>query len=325
MQCSRQKIAMIVGNLGQDGTYLTQLLKQNKYRILGINRHSISYDEIKVHGPIDLADYNQVKNIINKYKPEEIYYLAAVHQSSEEQQDKVYHGFVNSLSVHIIGLLNFLEAMRFYSPSSKFFYAASSHVFGNPEEFPQKETTPFHPQCQYGITKTTGVEICRLYRKDMGLFCSVGILFNHESPLRSPKFLSKKIVGSAVKIKLGLQHELVLGNLAANVDWGHAKDFVKAMHSVLQLKHPDDFIISTGRINTVGNFANLAFDLLGLKSPEYLKEDKFLLKKPIHDTPLCGDNSKIIGLTGWKPEYSFETMIEEMIFEELKRPVYEKK
>lgn len=319
MKVSQNKTAIIVGNQGQDGAYLTQLLKQNKYRIVGINRNGITCDEKQAQGPIDLENRGQVQNIINEYKPDEIYYLAAVHQSSEEQREEIYQGLIKSFSVHVGGLLNFLESIRLYSPSSKFFYAASSHIFGKPEESPQKETTPFRPICQYGITKTTGIEICRLYRKEKGLFCSVGILYNHESPLRSLKFLSKKIVTSVVKIKLGLHDELVLGDLKATVDWGHAKDFVKAMHSILQLEHPDDFIIATGKLHQVENFANIAFDLLGLKSSDYLKENKDLLKKQIHNIPLCGDTSKILELADWRPQYSFKTMIEEMVFDELKR------
>ncbi len=319
MERLKPKTALIVGDRGQDGTYLTQLLKQNEYHVIGINKSGVTYDEAQVHGPIALESYAQVQNIISEYKPAEIYYLAAAHHSSEEQREEIHQGLINSLSVHVHGVLNFLEAIRLFSPLSKFFYAASSHLFGNPDEFPQKETTPFRPICQYGITKATGVEICRLYRKDKGLFCSVGILYNHESSLRSLKFLSKKIVSTVVKIKLGLQHELVLGNLEAAVDWGHAKDFVKAMHSILQLAQPDDFIIATGKLHTVENFASIAFNLLDLKSSDYIKENKSLIKKKGHNIPLCGDTSKICRVAKWKPQYSFETMIEEMVFNEIKR------
>lgn len=321
MKASEKKIALVVGNTGQDGVYLTELLKGKNYFVIGVNRKGVTCND-KNLPPVDIGVYEQVQNLVKEYHPHEIYYLAAIHHSSEEQQEETYKNFSDSMSVHVMGLVNFLEAINTFLPNAKLFYAASSHIFGRPEKFPQTETTAFQPICVYGITKATGVEICKLYRQQKGVFCSVGILYNHESPLRCHHFLSKKIVSSAVRIKLGLQNELVLGNLSAQVDWSHAKDVVIAMNHILQLNSPDDFIIATGKLQTVENFAVQAFNLLGLEISKHLKQDSTLLKKHTHKVPLCGDISKISNLTGWEPLYSFENMVEEMVLEEVKRQTY---
>jgi GDPmannose 4,6-dehydratase len=199
---------------------------------------------------------------------------------------------------------------------ARLFYASSSLVFGNPDEAPQNENTPRRPVCAYGTTKLAGMNICDIYRREHGMFCCSGILFNHESPYRSPQFVTKKIVSGAVKIHLGLQNELTLGSLAARTDWGAATDYVAAMRAILSLPEPDDFVVATGKLHSVRDFARAAFSALGLEYEQYVREDPALVQRPIRTIPLVGDTSKLTAATGWSPQIGFEAMIQEMVQEE---------
>lgn len=298
------KTALIIGSQGQDGTYLNEHLFKKNYRVIGIGRK-------KVQGPakpLNILNAKDVRGFLKKHRPDEIYYLAAYHHSSENLQGDPVHLLRQSFAVHVEGLGNVLETLRVEGLRSRVFYAASSHIFGNVSKARQNESTPMNPDCAYGLTKAAGRQLCQLYRKHYGLFVSVGILYNHESPLRADHFVSQKIVRAAWEIKQGRQKELVLGNLKAKVDWGYAGDYVVAMHKILQARQADDFIVSSGALHTVGEFTKGVFDCLGLDHKRYVREDPALLKKS-GTRQFYGDHSKLTRQTGWKPAVSFRELI----------------
>jgi len=239
-----KKKAIITGILGQDGTYLCEYLLKKKYSVLGIARKSPSAINSQVVD-INLNNSQDIFNLLDNYSPDEIYHLAAFHHSSEEDIDNSFDIFRKSFDTHIMATLNLLEGLRRFSKDTKLFYAGSSLMFGNTVSAIQNEKTPFNPTCVYGITKLAGANLCQHYRDFYGIFASVGILYNHESPLRSSKFVSKKIVEAAIDIKAGRKNKLVIGNLGSKIDWGYAPDYIEAMYSILQNTTPDDFIISS--------------------------------------------------------------------------------
>jgi GDPmannose 4,6-dehydratase len=300
-------VSIIVGCDGQDGHYLSQLLHAHGHRVIGVNRRNC-----------DILDRAQVATLIAEQRPSQIYYLAGYFGSSESAAQDPYELFVRSREAHIDGWHNFLdEAGRAKAPA-RLFYAASSRVFGDPRESPQSERTPMEPRCVYGITKTSGVHLGRYYRK-RGLFCSSGILYNHESPLRPPTFVSRKIVKAAVDNKLGAAVELRLGNLQATVDWGAAQDYVEAMRLVLAADEPGDFVIASGKARTVRQFVEAAYGVLGIAWEPYVKEDKSLLASaPARpDCPVVGDASRLREITGWQPRLDFAEMVRQMVEAEM--------
>lgn len=314
------KKTIIVGHTGQDGSYLYKHLREKRYDIIGIASRSIDstshQPDLSKH--INIIERESVYKLIDNYQPDEIYYLAAVHHSSVDTQYDESELFNKSIEINLVALINFLEGIKKYSKNTKLFYAASSHLFGNPTENIQTELTPFRPNCIYGITKTAGVHTCHFYRSNHGIMVSVGILYNHESPIRSSKFVSKKIVETAIAIKNKTHQQLVIGNLNAKIDWGYAPDYVNAMHKILQLNAADDFIISSGSIHTVGDFVRGVFEYLGLDWSEYVIEDPDLItKKPKNN--LYGNNQKLRTITGWDNTVSFNELIEIMVKAELKK------
>lgn len=306
------KTALIIGSRGQDGTFLTEYLARKRYRVIGVAKEGVDVSGKRTARPIDLGNEKALAELVRKYRPDEIYYLAAYHHSSENLKGARELILKRSFEVHVDGLLHTLEAVRLNRPLCRVFYAASSHIFGDVRSSPQNETTPMDPDCAYGITKAAGRQLCRLYRNVYGLFASVGILYNHESPLRPPHFVSRKIVQAALAIKEGRQKELVLGNLKAKVDWGYAGDYVAAMHAILQIDRPDDFVISSGQLHSVDQFAQGVFDLLGLDYRDHLREDPKLIKKS-RARRLFGDHSKLTKATGWRPKVSFKQLIALMV------------
>jgi len=291
------KRAVIVGCDGQDGRLLRDHLERNRYAVTGVGRRTL-----------DIGDPAAVRELVATVAPDEIYYLPAVHHSSQEltQADDVAL-FRDSFAVHVTGLIHFLEA----APGARLFYAASSHVFGDdPPHQPQDETTPFAPSCIYGITKAAGVHTCRYYRA-RGRYAATGILYNHESSLRRPAFVSQKIVRAARRIHDGSTEKLELGTFAAAVDWGYAPDYVDAFHRILQLEQPDDFVIATGETHTVGELAELAFAALGLDWRAHVTERPGLLGKRV--VTRVGNPAKLTRATGWRPTVSFAGMIELLV------------
>ena len=320
MKVQENKIALITGINGQDGSYLAEFLLEKGYEVWGtIKRNSVAenqtsrLDEIypqllgKLHYA-DLTDLASLISIIQQCQPDEIYNLAAQSHVRISFDQPIYTAQATG-----IGTLNLLEAIRLTKPNAKIYQASSSEMFGNniDEDGYQRETTPMNPVSPYGCAKVYSYNICRNYRNSYDMFISNGILFNHESPRRGTNFVTNKVVKTAVEIKKGLRNELVLGNLEATRDWGHAKDYVEAMWLILQQDNPDDFTCATGVSNSVQYLVDYTFNKLNLDVQKYVKTDpKYLRPEELKD--LKGDSSKLRAL-GWKPKYTFETMIDEMI------------
>ena len=311
-----KKIALITGINGQDGSYLSEFLLKKGYEVHGtLKRNSVAenqtarldniFNQIKLHYA-DLTDLSSLISVIQQTNPDEIYNLAAQSHVRISFDQPIYTANVTG-----IGTLNLLEAVKLIKPSIKIYQASSSEMFGNSidEDGFQRESTPLNPVSPYGCAKVFSYNIGRNYRNSYGMFISNGILFNHESPRRGTNFVTNKVCKEAVKIKLGLSNELKLGNLDATRDWGHAKDYVEAMWMILQQEKPDDYVCSTGISHSVQDLCDYTFSKLGLDYKEYVKVDeKFLRPEELHN--LKGDSSKLKSVTGWSPEYTFETMLD---------------
>jgi GDPmannose 4,6-dehydratase len=314
------KVALITGINGQDGSYLAELLLDKGYEVHGIlKRNSVAENQtarIKVYDQIkdnltyaDMTDLASLNRVLSKVQPDEIYNLAAQSHVRISFDQPIY-----TANTVAIGTLNLLEATLSMCKNAKIYQASSSEMFGNSidkDRF-QRETTPMNPVSPYGCAKVFGYNITRNYRNSYGMYVSNGILFNHESPRRGTNFVTNKVVKEAVKIFYGQSTELRLGNLEATRDWGHAKDYVEAMWRMLQLEEPNDFVCATGVSHSVKELCEYVFTKLGLNYEDYVKLDmKFL--RPEELTDLKGDPTKLMKATGWKPTYTFETMLDEMI------------
>jgi len=313
------KVALITGINGQDGSYLAEFLLNKGYQVHGIlKRNSVAenqtyrldsiYEKVKLYYG-DLTDLSSLISVIQKVQPNEIYNLAAQSHVRISFDQPIYTANVTG-----IGTLNLLEAVRLIKPTAKVYQASSSEMFGNSIDNDgfQRETTPLIPVSPYGCAKVFSYNICRNYRNSYGMFISNGILFNHESPRRGTNFVTNKVVKEAVKIKYGLSNELKLGNLKATRDWGHAKDYVEAMWIILQQETSDDFVCATGISHTVKYLCEYVFGKLNLDYTKYVTQDeKFLRPEKLND--LKGDSTKLKNTTGWEPKYTFESMIDEMI------------
>jgi GDPmannose 4,6-dehydratase len=303
------KRAILTGINGQDGSFLAEFLLKKNYEVHGtLKRNSVSenqtyrlnevYKKVILHYA-DMTDLSSLISVINKVKPEEIYNLAAQSHVRISFDQPIYTSQVTGL-----GTLNLLEAVRLTDPTIKIYQASSSEMFGNSIDSDgfQRETTPMNPVSPYGCAKVFSYN----------MFISNGILFNHESPRRGTNFVTNKVCKEAVKIKLGISNELQLGNLEATRDWGHAKDYVEAMWLILQQEEPDDFVCSTGISHSVRDLVEYVFEKLNLNWKDYVKQDqKFLRPEELHN--LKGDCTKLKEKTGWSPNYSFESMLDEMI------------
>jgi len=319
-----KKRALITGITGQDGSYLAEYLLDLGYEVHGLvrrvaleapdtrfSRITHLLDKVILHGA-SLESYPSIFHVISQHDFDECYHLAAQSFVAESFAD----GF-STMNSNINGTHYVLAALRELRPSCKFYFAGSSEMFGNVNEVPQKETTLLQPRSPYGISKVAGYHLTRNYREAYGLFGAVGILFNHESPRRGFEFVSRKITSTVARIKLGLASELRIGNLEAKRDWGHAIDYVRAMHLMLQHAEPDDFVIATGVTHTVRDLCELAFSEVGLDYQDYIQIDKKHYR-PAEVDQLIGDASKATKVLDWKPTYSFEQLIKEMVHEDLK-------
>ena len=297
------KTALIIGSAGQDGIYLSEHLVRLGYKVIGIDRPP---------DLIDLRDAASVFALLENAKPQEVYHLAAFHHSSQDKLTDDLAVFRKSDEIHVLATANLLEGLKRFCPTARFFYAASCHLYGNPATPTQNETTPFCPDGLYGITKQAGAQLCRYYRQKHNLFAAVGILYNHESPLRPANFVSKKIVEAAVAISNQQQEKLVLGDMETEIDWGFAGDYVVAMQQILQLPVAEDFVISSGEKHRIRDFVEEAFKLVGLDWRKHVVVDPTLLRRETR-VSLYGDNTKLRAKTGWQPATSFPELVRMMI------------
>lgn len=309
------KSAIVTGITGQDGAYMAQLLLSKEYEVHAIKRRTSvdNFDriadiknKITIHEG-DLTDSDSIARVVSLIKPNEFYNLGA--QSFVPASFKIPRA---TAEITGIGVLNCLEAIRNHSPSTRFYQASSSEMFGKVVEEPQNELTPFRPRSPYGCAKAFGHYITVNYRESYNLFACSGICFNHESEIRGLQFVTRKISHSVAKIKHKMQDTLYLGNLDAERDWGHAQDYVNAMWLMLQHNKPDDFVIATGQKHTVREFAKIAFEHVGLHYVNHVEVDKDLYR-PAEVATLCGDSSKARRDLGWRPLISFEDLVKRMV------------
>jgi GDPmannose 4,6-dehydratase len=309
------KRALIIGVAGQDGYYLTHLLVSKGYAVYGVDRLVSSLcseqrEALSGVAEIDLSQAGVLAAYARETAPDEIYYLAAHHFSSQGEENRLGR-MAPFLSVNLIAANEALELIQTERPRCRFFYAASSHIFGTPDVSPQTETTPYRPDTPYGVSKTAAVLLCRYYREVHKLYTVAGILYNHESPRRSAGFVTTQIARAAALAACGSGSPLILKDLNFVVDWGAAEDYVDAMWRTLQQSSGDEYIIATGIPRTVGDFAREAFGAVGLKSEEYVHQqpDTAFGK----NNPYIGDNSKIKRMCGWEPTKAFASLVKEMV------------
>jgi GDPmannose 4,6-dehydratase len=312
------KVALITGVSGQDGSYLVEHLIEMGYEVHGlVRRNSVpEHQESRVDHLAgrftahysDVLDVGSMQRIIDTVGPDEIYNLAAQSHVRISFEIPSFTAQTNAL-----GPLSILELLRASGSKARFYQASSSEMFGDSvdSDLFQRESTPMNPVSPYGCAKLFAYHVTRNYRKAFGIFAANGILFNHESPRRGSNFVTSKIVKTAVQIKLGIADELVLGNLDSERDWGHSKDYVRAMHLILNHSVPDDFVVSTGETRSVRDLLELVFDLLGMNYEDYVKQDQRYMR-PEELPYLRGDSSKIRSQLDWSPEISFEQLISEM-------------
>ncbi len=305
------KRVVIVGSGGQDGRLLFERLAKN-CAVFGLDTattmRSTGYPPS--HDPVDLRDADAVARRMQQLTPDEVYYLAARHHASEEHPDEARE-LRESVDVHVLGLTHFLEAIRKHVPAVHLFYAGSSQMFGQPAIAPQDESTPFAPRNAYAITKVAGAHACAFYRERFGVHASVGILYNHESPLRGHRFVSTRIARGARQATRNLAFKLTLGSLAVTVDWGYAPDYVDAMVRMVRLPDAGDYVIATGELHTVRDFVEVAFEHVGLDWHAHVVENPTLVRPS--SGVLAGDTSKLRARTGWKPTIGFEKMVKLLV------------
>jgi GDPmannose 4,6-dehydratase len=313
------KKALITGITGQDGSYLAEHLLGLGYEVHGLvrrvafedperrfSRINHILDRVKLH-PASLESFSSIFQVFSNDSFDECYHLAAQSFVAESFDDEF-----STFKTNINGTHYLLAALRQLNPECRFYFAGSSEMFGKVREMPQTETTPFHPRSPYGISKVTGFDLTRNYREAYRIFCSSGILFNHEGPRRGFEFVTRKISQGAARIKLGMTGELRIGNLEARRDWGHARDYVPAMHLMLQQDEPEDFVIAMGETHSVREFCEAAFSHVGLDYNDFVREDPRFYR-PSEVDLLIGDASKAKEKLGWKPTYTFDSLVREMV------------
>jgi GDPmannose 4,6-dehydratase len=303
---------LIVGDRGQDGSILFEQ-RSKSGPVVGIDvagLRTAHLPGLELPSAVDVQNEEQVADLCARFVPDEVYYLAARHHSSEEHPD-VATELRECTKVHLLGFVNVLEAVRRHAPACRVFYASSSHTFGQPTTPRQDESTPFSPRNPYAVTKVAGTHACRLYRERYGMHVSVGILFNHESPLRGPRFVSQRIARGARQAAQDPGFRLRLGSLSAVVDWGYAPDFVDAMIRIVGQPTPDDYVVATGEPHTVRDFVEAAFGFVGLDWRAYVEESQVTATES-HGT-LVGDASKLRARTAWTPTVTFDRMVQILV------------
>jgi len=324
------KKAFITGITGQDGAYLSQLLLQQGYSVAGLcrrtsNSTSVQNERLKWLGidqqvtlyDGDLLDLTSLINILQSFQPDEVYNLAAQSFVGTSWQQPLATGQITGL-----GAVNVLEAIRAVNANIKFYQASTSEMFGLVQDAVQSETTPFYPRSPYGAAKLYSHWMTINYRESYNMYACSGILFNHESPLRGLEFVTRKVTNAVARIKHGLQKFVALGNIDVERDWGHAKDYVRAMWLMLQQSIPEDFVIATGITTTVRKMCNIAFEYVGLDAEQYIKIDAKYYR-PAEVERLLGDPGKAKEKLGWQPEITLTAMIQEMVEADMQRVAHE--
>ena len=320
-----RKRALITGITGQDGAYLARFLLKKGYEAHGVIRRSSHLGvadhrlrwlgierDVKLHDA-NLSDLSSLIRVVSDVEPDEFYNLAAQSFVATSWKQPILTANITAVAV-----TNVLEAVRLIKPNTRFYQASSSEMYGQTREERQSETTPFYPRSPYAVAKLYGHWITVNYRESFGMHASSGILFNHESPLRGAEFVTRKVTDGVARIKLGLAKSLKLGNIDAKRDWGHARDYVKAMWMMLQQEKPDDYVVATGRSTTVRDMCCIAFDHVGLRMDDYLIIDPELFR-PAEVDVLLGEPAKAREVLGWVAETSLESMIVEMVEADLAR------
>ena len=315
------KIAIITGISGQDGSYLAELLVKKKYKVYGIlnpqkKRNLKNLRKIKeklLFKNIDINNYQKIKDLIRKIKPSEFYHLAAQSFINYKFEDEFF-----KLNPNINGTHYILSAIKQFSPKTKFYFAASSELFGNAKKSPQNEDTKFNPRSAYGVSKVAGFYLTKNYREAYNIHACSGILYNHESPRRDENFVSRKITKNLSLILKGKIKKISLGNINSKRDWGHAKDYVYAMWKMMQLKKPQDFVIGSGKIHTVKDFIKLAFKHVNLNYKKYIKIDSKLFR-PNDKVTLKANFNKAKKILKWRPTITFNSLVKEMVEYDLRK------
>lgn len=315
----QKKTALITGITGQDGSYLSELLLEKGYQVHGIVRRVALENpdhrmwrlrhllgRIKLHAG-SLESYPSLFRIIQDVQPDECYHLAAQSFVSYSFEDEF-----STMNTNVNGSHYMLSAIKAAAPECRFYFAGSSEMFGKVRETPQSELTPFHPRSAYGISKVAGFDLTRNYREAYGMFAVSGILYNHESPRRGFEFVTRKITSHVAKIKAGIAKEVRLGNLEAKRDWGHARDYVRAMWLMLQQNEPDDYVIATGKTHSVREFAERAFAAAGMDYQDHVVIDP-QFHRPAEVDLLLGDATKARNALDWERTTTFEELVEEMV------------
>lgn len=308
--------ALVIGCSGQDGAYLCELLLRKGYGVLGIGRTHHNLLPGVTFRQMDVCDAAGVARLIADWKPEEIYFLAAFHHSSEEVAGYGDGLFRKSFDINTLALADLLGAVAVNCPTSRVFYAASSLIFGDPADEPQTEATPLNPRCAYGMSKAAGLQICRYYRTHLNVYASVGILYNHESPRRSERFVSKKIVNGVRAILNGQRDHLEIADPNARVDWGYAPDYVEAMWRILRVPEAGDYIVASGETHSVREFVECVCRALGMSPCREIIRESSSIALRRQSKQLTGDASKLKSLTGWRPSVSFREMVERLALDD---------
>jgi GDPmannose 4,6-dehydratase len=319
------KTALITGITGQDGSYLAELLLEKGYAVHGVTRRVASerqedrLSRIKhLEGKVqlhygDITDFPRMYQLVLRTKPDEAYHLAAQSQVKVSFEDEI-----GTFITNVNGTQHMLSAIKDIKPDCKFYFAATSELYGDVRQTPQSEETPFNPVSPYAVSKLAGFHLTKMYRDGYKIFACSGILFNHESPRRGEEFVTRKITSAAARIKLGLEHELRLGNLDAKRDWGHAKDYVEAMWLMLQQAKPHDYVIGTGENHSIRDFLDIAFGMLDLDWKKHVAVDERFYR-PLEVSQLLSDPSKARKKLGWKPRVPFEQLVKMMVEADLER------
>ena len=299
--------ALIIGDSGQDGRILWDQLAARDFSLIGISRQETRTQQAQWSDVVDIADRWSVRRLIERFDPDQIYYLAAHHHSSQESGADEAEAWQASWAVNVHAFGHFLHAVKDLCPGARIFYASSSRVFGDACVGPQNENSRLQPSCIYGLSKASAMLLADYYRRSHGLRVCCGILFNHESPIRGAQFVSQRIVNGLVAIKHGGATALAIGSLDARVDWGYAPDYTQAMQLILAADGAEDFIIASGQTHSVRELIAIAADYLDLPWQDHVVETAGILRRNPQD--LCGDAARLRQVTGWKPSIDFRELV----------------